>query len=1056
MIFWLLLALSTAPSAEDRSAASFSARQGSRLADLCPLLALAPSLPGKTATTHFSTFLRHTGSRCPAFLGVLLRHYPDPSLHARCGTRPLRGTRLTVGTSTFTLGKKNLGFFDLAHVHNPGGHSVTLDLGLRARGKRPLTLYIGYEGTVTLGGRTVTLDGRMVALTLTLPPGNSRITLTLSAPGGPLVLFTRDTPYIKDLPGPLPKTSAITGPVKQDVVLPEKEISFTCGAGDSGGPLAMARAMAHKGINPRRTLDGLKKAKGYSPYLDALIMGRFALARRLFRNASAHFGRAASLSPTALTPLVAQGEIELAMGLPVSALVRGRALRRRFGDCPTILELISSARNKRGMGTLDTIRDLAAANPHFMAHRNLWAMEAIRQGQPQRGISLLFSSFEGGSLQSLAILATYLGKLPRVRTTLAGIAPELRKYILRLALTTEGTCLSAECRTFARLRAQHRRRLKDLPDRGTGANRVLLDTKVLYVDGRGVRRLARQVFVAVGDPAALGRSGSFSLRHSPASEVLLLEKSTIHHPDGSSAEDSAVTSFSEVHDPKARMYYDLLETRLAFGPLARGDVVEIAYTIESRPRGRREGTFHGSIIQMQEFIPTVRGELHLYHPKASPFVHAPTRSGLMTRLTGTVGDLLHTTYIVRSLPGVTIEPSMPGWGETLAAVITGPGLTWREVGRRYAAFIRPQYVLTPEIRALARKLTRGISTREQKIASIHSYLLRTFRYVALMFGKHSYLPYRTGEILSRRFGDCKDMTLLMVLLLRAVGIEAWPAAVRTRLLGNIPTGIPSLALFDHSIVYLPREKRWLDTTTKELRYPEVPPYIQGRPALLISPKGGVLTTTARSSAKHNHEEIQTTITIDRRGDARVLEAVTVQGAGEIPWRLLLWGGRGPSKWDHRFIKKGKVSLTHRGLTSLASPLTVKAGFGLRRLLTRRRRTLFGPLPFYEGEFIKRLAPFPRRHHDLLLDYPGEYRRTITLIPPKGTCLANSPGDLTLTTRHLVFSQKITGHRGSIRIRRAIILGSSRIPAGEYGAFRTAVAKTQALLWTPFTFRPCRQ
>ena len=63
--------------------------------------------------------------------------------------------------------------------------------------------------------------------------------------------------------------------------------------------------------------------------------------------------------------------------------------------------------------------------------------------------------------------------------------------------------------------------------------------------------------------------------------------------------------------------------------------------------------------------------------------------------------------------------------------------------------------------------------------------MRSTHYVALEFGIYSYKPYPVTQIYARRFGDCKDKASLMIALLRAAGIEAEIALVRTRSLGDV-------------------------------------------------------------------------------------------------------------------------------------------------------------------------------------------------------------------------------------------------------------------------------
>ena len=59
-------------------------------------------------------------------------------------------------------------------------------------------------------------------------------------------------------------------------------------------------------------------------------------------------------------------------------------------------------------------------------------------------------------------------------------------------------------------------------------------------------------------------------------------------------------------------------------------------------------------------------------------------------------------------------------------------------------------------------------------------MLENTRYVALEFGIHGYKPYRVSQVLSRRFGDCKDKASLLMVLLREVGVEAELVLLRTR------------------------------------------------------------------------------------------------------------------------------------------------------------------------------------------------------------------------------------------------------------------------------------
>ena len=78
----------------------------------------------------------------------------------------------------------------------------------------------------------------------------------------------------------------------------------------------------------------------------------------------------------------------------------------------------------------------------------------------------------------------------------------------------------------------------------------------------------------------------------------------------------------------------------------------------------------------------------------------------------------------------------------------------------------------------------------EALGAVHAFVVTQTRYVGLEFGIHGYKPYRVDQVLSRRFGDCKDKASLTVVLLREVGIDAQLVLVRTRRNGGgMPAGL---------------------------------------------------------------------------------------------------------------------------------------------------------------------------------------------------------------------------------------------------------------------------
>jgi tetratricopeptide (TPR) repeat protein len=88
------------------------------------------------------------------------------------------------------------------------------------------------------------------------------------------------------------------------------------------------------------------------------------------------------------------------------------------------------------------------------------------------------------------------------------------------------------------------------------------------------------------------------------------------------------------------------------------------------------------------------------------------------------------------------------------------------------------------------------------------------RYVALVMGVGGYVPQTAESTWSRRFGDCKAKSALLVALLRELGIQADPVLVTTTGGDALPERLPMVSYFNHAIVRARIEGRdyWLDGT----------------------------------------------------------------------------------------------------------------------------------------------------------------------------------------------------------------------------------------------------
>jgi tetratricopeptide (TPR) repeat protein len=221
---------------------------------------------------------------------------------------------------------------------------------------------------------------------------------------------------------------------------------------------------------------------------------------------------------------------------------------------------------------------------------------------------------------------------------------------------------------------------------------------------------------------------------------------------------------------------------------------------------------------------------------------------------------------------------------SLPYVAFSTGKSWEDVAQSYSALVEARIAasdLAPEVR----KLVKADATREEKIRAIIAYLNTQIRYTGVEFGSAAIIPNKPLETLTRRYGDCKDKSTLMVAMLRSTGIQAHLALLRAGGRLNVDSDLPGLGLFDHAIVYIPGEPDlWIDATDSQARLGELPISDQDRLALIMRPSSTELVRTPLLPPAENLHLEHREIYLADYGPARIVERTEARGSLESAYR----------------------------------------------------------------------------------------------------------------------------------------------------------------------------
>ncbi|MBF5046619.1 DUF3857 domain-containing protein [Aggregicoccus sp. 17bor-14] len=312
---------------------------------------------------------------------------------------------------------------------------------------------------------------------------------------------------------------------------------------------------------------------------------------------------------------------------------------------------------------------------------------------------------------------------------------------------------------------------------------------------------------------------------------------------------------------EAQMYDGSLSALLFLRDIRVGDTVEYAFTVSGN-----NPVFAGHFsryVDARYGEPVAHWRYRLLWPHARPLftkVHGQVQGGgkLEPRVTRTGAEDEY-VWEQRKLEALQVDDGLPSWYAPFTELQLSDYADWEAVATWALPLFSPKPGDEAGLDAEAERLRAANATPEARLLAALRFAQDEVRYVGLELGPNTHQPHPPGEVLARRFGDCKDKALLLVALLRRLGIEAAPALVNTRARQAVDDLLPTHAAFDHAIVRaeLDGHVYWLDATRTFERGALAqlqPPHL--RRALVVRPGTRALEEIPRPVVKAPTVEVE--------------------------------------------------------------------------------------------------------------------------------------------------------------------------------------------------------
>ena len=174
-------------------------------------------------------------------------------------------------------------------------------------------------------------------------------------------------------------------------------------------------------------------------------------------------------------------------------------------------------------------------------------------------------------------------------------------------------------------------------------------------------------------------------------------------------------------------------------------------------------------------------------------------------------------WLLTDLKAQTLDDNAPAWFYSRPTFETSGVGTWKEVGEHFFPYYFPPTQLSPELKSIISKISGDFESQNDQTRAALEFVQSNIRYLGIELGEGGFIPREPELVLERRFGDCKDVTFLLLTLLKNLGVEANPLLVNTDERGGFEKALPGYTAFDHVIVraVIEGESYYLDATRGE-------------------------------------------------------------------------------------------------------------------------------------------------------------------------------------------------------------------------------------------------
>ena len=292
-------------------------------------------------------------------------------------------------------------------------------------------------------------------------------------------------------------------------------------------------------------------------------------------------------------------------------------------------------------------------------------------------------------------------------------------------------------------------------------------------------------------------------------DSVVVVKAVTYLADGTvkEVESKAIHDLTPASLSNAAIYSNIMQKVVNFPALAPGVTIELKLRTFHKAPEAGEEHFTWGADNFQGSDPIGFKEISLTVPQGVNLRYTFQNEGVEYSTTTAEGTTTH-NWTATNSPQVISEPSMPPMSRIAPRLVYTDAESWDQVGKWLAGQFYKHVKTDGDVLKKATELTKGAKSLDEKIEKIGLYVITDIRGVAensLPLGLAGYEPNEADVVLANKYGDWRDKAVVLISLLRAAGVEAYPHYVN-RGGAVLANEYPAMKQFDAILAYVPSYK----------------------------------------------------------------------------------------------------------------------------------------------------------------------------------------------------------------------------------------------------------